>query len=98
MVKMAKISSLTSGLMSFAKALPLVTGALGGLVIPAGGGTTSPVKAMLSGDAQSIGDTLAKNYLFYDVGEGKFTTRDGRGVKLLAAGVVIHKLINWIDG
>jgi len=89
------ISNLVDGIMSFAKAAPLIVGGLGGLIVSPGRGYQNPVQDIRTGNLQSLQTDLAATYLFYD-GQ-RFAGDMGNGAKLLAAGVIIHKLLGWID-
>jgi hypothetical protein len=95
-----KTQEVTNNLMSFAKALPLILGSLGGLVISAGPARGSPLNSLFKDkNPQWAANDLAATYLFFDAGKSNEFKGDlGNGAKLLAGGIIVHKLIAWIDG
>jgi hypothetical protein len=96
----SKLSGLTDGLMSVLKAVPLIIGAAGGLFIPSHGGASdaSPLGAAFEGKWKESANYLVANYTFYEPWGGKFTASEGIGVKMGIAGVIVHKILVWIDG
>jgi hypothetical protein len=84
-----------------AKSIPLLIGGIGGLIIPPAGGSMSIAKALSGGDWNAAQDAAAANYLFFAqyYNGGQFQANQGRGVKLLAAGAIIYKIIDYaLDG
>jgi hypothetical protein len=95
-----KTQELSNGIISIAKTMPLIIGGLGGLVLGAGPDRNSPLHSLLvDHNAQWTVNDLAATYLFCDAGkDGAFKLNLGFGAKLMAAGVIVHKLLTWIDG
>lgn len=91
------VQDLTNGLMSFSKALPLLLGAAGGLVIAPSGGGEAPVNALVHGRANEAMKNAITNYTFYDYSNGTFNPGQGMGIKTFAVGLLIHKVLTWID-
>ena len=94
-----KLSGLTDGLISLAKAAPLIAGATAGLVFPAKNCSDGVIKKAMKGEFSGTGgalDQLLVNYTFYSPIEHEFQSFQGLGVKALTAGVIVHKLIGWI--
>lgn len=84
-----KLQKIENGIISFAKAMPLVTGAASGLVKPA--------KMLFHGqDAEGAFNEMVANYTFYDPSSGSFNPNKGIGVKGLAIGTIISKGISWL--
>ena len=81
--------------MSIAKAVPLIAGAAGGLVVSSTGGS-SPIKDLMNGNTEALVDSLVANYTFYSMGGNKFDLGQGKGIKILAGGILTSKLIGWI--
>jgi len=90
------IQKLTDGLMSTAKALPLIAGATVGMVVPPKGYPSSPVKSLIDGQVGTAIGGLMDNYAFYDAGSAKFDMSKGIGAKALVVGIVVHKIIGAI--
>lgn len=90
-----KINDLTDALMSIGKAIPLILGAVGGVLVEPTGGV-APINAIKMGNAGYLADGLLANYTFYSMGNREFSMVQGKGVKLLAAGMVIHKIFGWL--
>jgi hypothetical protein len=92
-----KFSSLTDTIVSIAKAIPLIAGAAGGLVVaPPGWGESSPVQRVMDGDWKTAIEAATLNYTFFDPSTGKFNFGEGIGVKMLGAGIIAHKVIGWV--
>jgi len=82
---------------SIAKVAPIILGGLGGLVVPSANGGQSPAKAAMNGDGELAFDCALANYTFYSFqDDGKFDLKQGRGVKLFAAGLIASKVIGAI--
>lgn len=97
MIKMGKkLSGLTDGLMSFAKAMPLIAGAGAGMFV--GDFGSSPINDIKNGQYSNAFKQLIGNYTFYNMFEDKFNPASGKGIKCLALGLALHKIIGWIDG
>lgn len=80
-----------------AKALPIISGALGGLFVRPHGGSYSPYEAVVNkATGTQLADSVLANYTFYSMNDGAFHFDQGRGVKLLGAGLVISKIFNAI--
>ena len=90
-----KMEGLTSTFVSIGKAMPLLLGGLGGIVLPPKGGE-SAVKHVERGEWNNAGLVLLANYTFFDGVKGAFDMNQGVGVKALGAGVLIHKAIGWL--
>ena len=87
------ISSLGESVVSIAKSLPLIGGALVGLIAPAWGESEGPVSNLLKGNYQDSMNGLMQNYAFWDSHDGKFEMKQGRGAKGLAIGMIVHKVL-----
>ena len=88
-------SKITDTLVSIAKAAPLILGASGGMIVPATGGV-SPAKALIDGNAGAAYESALANYTFYSANSGGFRINQGNGIKILAVGVIAHKIIGAI--
>jgi hypothetical protein len=92
-------TKVTDGIMSFAKAIPLIAGAAGGLIMNPTGANNSPLNAIMAGQFNGAGgvvDTVSANYLFYSSPHNSFEANQGKGIKLLIAGILGHKAIQWL--
>lgn len=91
------MADLTKTLMKILKTTPLVLGATAGMWVPSAGGS-APVMDIAIGNWYGAIDDLSRNYIFYDEVAGKFEGSQGRGVKIGIVGLIIHKVLVWIDG
>ncbi|MCJ7559270.1 hypothetical protein MUO79_01465 [Candidatus Bathyarchaeota archaeon] len=93
-----KITALADNMVSIGKVLPLVLGGIGGFFVRATGGR-SPYECVKARDMEGFWNDMTCNYTFYNPTQSRFESEQGNGVKILAAGIIIHKLFGWImDG
>jgi len=90
-----RTSDLTDGLMSIAKAMPLILGATGGFFIRPHGGSESPFRLITQSRWNDAYNAAIVNYTFVDY-EGNFQSSQGVGVKAAVAGVIVYKLLGWL--
>ncbi len=84
-----KLQKIENGIISFAKAMPLVTGAAAGLVQPA--------KMLFHRqDAEGAFNEMVANYTFYNPNTGSLDSGNGIWVKGYAIGTIISKGISWL--
>ena len=84
-----KVKKIENSIISFAKAMPMVAGAAAGLVKPA-------QILFRHQDAEGAGRELIANYTFYNSTSGTFDAQKGVGVKGLAAGTIVSKVVSWL--
>jgi hypothetical protein len=89
-----KVEDIKNTFVSIGKALPLLIGGTAGLFITPRGAVGSPVKLASQGYFEQAWVSTLKNYAFMDEA-GQFHADMGTGVKALAAGGIISKLLSW---
>ena len=90
---MKAVQEATGTITSIVKAVPLIVGAAGGLVVPARGSTESPLKQLQNGYTQAAFNSMVANYTFFSPEGGEFEASQGRGVKMAIGGAIVHKIM-----
>jgi hypothetical protein len=91
-----KITKVEDTIVSVAKALPLIGGAMVGLMAPAKGAAASPIGFMRNGNWDDATKSLISNYTFMNGWQGTFDLGEGKGAKGLIVGYATSKLISWM--
>ena len=91
-----KVAEVESTIMSIAKAMPLLIGGVGSILVSPHGSGDGVVQRLAAGDWKNAENYAIANWTFYEPTAGTFQMNQGNGVKVLGAGLAVHKFLKWI--
>jgi hypothetical protein len=93
---MKKFEDIKSVVTSIARATPMIAGALGGIFLHPEKGWNSVYTELKHGNGEAALQSAVASYTFFNYQSEGFSGSAGTGVKTLAAGGVVSKLLSWM--